>query len=208
MTESAAARTFARRLAPLRAEPGDDAEQVTQALGGEPLTVLEERGEWARVETAYAYPGWVRRDELGGEPDAAWLRPIAADPVEHARTLLGTPYEWGGMTDAGIDCSGLVHMSFRACGRLVPRDADQQEEAGETLRESELQPGDLVTYGPPEGADHVAFWVGEGRILHSTRREDVDGVVEEDEPAELRVRRRALVRVARELGKTYPWLGH
>ena len=195
MAESLSEHTFARQLAPLRSEPSEEAEQVTQALPGEPLRVLEEHGEWARVETAYAYPGWARRADLGGEPAADWLRPVAADPLDQARTLLGTHYEWGGMTSAGIDCSGLVHMAFRACGRLVPRDADQQEEAGERLSETDLRAGDLITYGSPEQADHVAFWVGEGRILHSTRRDGVDGVVEEDEPAELRERRRALVRL-------------
>jgi hypothetical protein len=173
----------------------EDAEQVTQALGGEPLTVLEERGDWIRVQTAYAYPGWIRREELGGERDPDWLRPVEAEPVEHARTLLGTRYEWGGMTVEGIDCSGLVHMAFRACGRLVPRDADQQEEAGDRLSETDLRAGDLVTYGPPEGADHIAFWVGGGRILHATGREGVDCVVEEQEPLDLRERRRALVRL-------------
>jgi gamma-D-glutamyl-L-lysine dipeptidyl-peptidase len=197
MAESLGEHTFARQLAPLRAEPSDDAEQVTQALAGEPLRVLEERSDWIRVETAYAYPGWARRGDLGGEPRSDWLRPTCADPVEQARTLLGTRYEWGGMTAAGIDCSGLVHMAFRSCGRLVPRDADQQEEAGETLSEAELRPGDLVTYGPCEGADHIAFWVGGGRILHATGREGVDCVVEEEEPAELRMRRRALVRLGR-----------
>jgi gamma-D-glutamyl-L-lysine dipeptidyl-peptidase len=197
MGESLGEHTFARQLAPLHAEPSDDAEQVTQAVAGEPLRVLAERGDWVRVETAYAYPGWARREDLGGEPRADWLRPVAADPVEQARTLVGTRYEWGGMTPAGIDCSGLVHMAFRACGRLVPRDADQQEEAGEKLSETELRPGDLVTYGPPEGADHVAFWVGRGRILHATGREGVDCVVEEEEPSELRERRRALVRLGR-----------
>jgi cell wall-associated NlpC family hydrolase len=196
MAESVGEHTFARQLTALRAEPADDAEQVTQALAGEPLRVLEGRGDWARVETAYAYPGWVRREDLGGEADARWLRPVAADPVGHARTLLGTRYEWGGMTPAGIDCSGLVHMAFRACGRLVPRDADKQEEAGERVSEADLRGGDLVTYGPPEGADHVAFWVGHGRILHATGRDGVDRVVEEDEPAEMRERRRALVRLA------------
>ena len=86
----------------------------TRALPGEPLRVLEERGEWVWVETAYAYPGWARREHLAGEPDPDWLRPTSSDPVEHACGLLGTPYEWGGMTSAGIDCSGLVHVAFRA----------------------------------------------------------------------------------------------
>jgi hypothetical protein len=57
MAESVSEHTFARQLTALRAEPADDAGQVTQALAGEPLRVLEGRGDWARVETAYASPG-------------------------------------------------------------------------------------------------------------------------------------------------------
>ena len=194
MSESLGEHTFARHLTPLRAEPRDDAEQVTQALPGEPVTVYERAGDWARVTTAYDYPGWVRADSLGGAPDGSWLEPRVADPLEHARSYLGTVYEWGGMTGAGIDCSGLVHMSFRAAGRLVPRDADQQEDAGAAT--DGPQPGDLVTYGDPgKAADHVAFWLGGGRILHATRRDGVDGVVEEAEPDELRARRRKTFRL-------------
>jgi cell wall-associated NlpC family hydrolase len=195
MAESLGEHTFARQLAPLRSGPNAAAEQVTQALAGEPLDVLAESGEW-HVETHYGYPGWVCRELLGGEFDEESMAATAATPLEHARSLLGAPYEWGGMTAAGIDCSGLVHMSFRRAGSIVPRDADQQEEAGDKLDASELRPGDLVTYGPPERADHIAFWLGDGRILHSTRREGGDGVLEEEEPAELRARRRALVRLA------------
>jgi cell wall-associated NlpC family hydrolase len=185
MPESLGEQVFARQLTPIRAEPRDDAEQVTQALAGEPVVVEERAGDWAGVRTAYDYPGWARADALGGaEPE--WLA--------HARSYLGTVYEWGGMTAAGIDCSGLVHMSFRAAGRLVPRDADQQEDAGAEVEDP--RPGDLVSYGDPgKPADHIAFWVGEGRILHSTRREGVDGVVEEAEPEELRARRRKVFRL-------------
>ena len=53
-------------VAPIRAEPNDAAEQVTQALLGEPLLVEEERDGWARVTTAYDYPGWLRAEALGG----------------------------------------------------------------------------------------------------------------------------------------------
>jgi cell wall-associated NlpC family hydrolase len=98
------------------------------------------------------------------------------------------------MTERGIDCSGLVHISFRAAGRLVPRDADQQEDAGTPV--DELEPGDLISYGDQDAAaDHVAFWLGEGRILHATGRDGVNRVLEEPEPEELRRRRRRAFRL-------------
>jgi cell wall-associated NlpC family hydrolase len=93
------------------------------------------------------------------------------------------------MTRAGIDCSGLVHMAYRRVGRLVPRDARDQEAAGLEVAEDALRRGDLVTYGSAGRCDHVAFWLGGGRILHATGREGVNAVVEEDEPADLGARR-------------------
>ena len=50
----------------MRKEPQQDAEQVTQVLAGEPLIVDEERDGWARVRTAYGYPGWIRAQDLVG----------------------------------------------------------------------------------------------------------------------------------------------
>ena len=55
-------------VAPVRAEPDDSAEQVTQVLRLEPLTVDERRQGWARVLTAYGYPGWVRDEVLEEGP--------------------------------------------------------------------------------------------------------------------------------------------
>jgi gamma-D-glutamyl-L-lysine dipeptidyl-peptidase len=183
---------FVRHSTPLRAEPDAASEQVSEVLPGEPLTLLDQQNAWVRIETAYAYAGWLETEALGGAVEPDWLQATTDDPVAHARTLLGAPYRWGGMTERGIDCSGLVHMSFRAAGRLVPRDADQQEEAGTEL--DHPRPGDLVSYGSADGADHVAFWLGDGRILHATGRDGVRAVVEEPEPGELRARRRKFFR--------------
>ena len=173
-------------VAAVRAEPREDAERVTELLRGEPVRVEERSDGWARIVTAYDYPGWVREEEVAG---------IEGDPLEEARRYLGAPYLWGGMTERGIDCSGLVHMAYRWLGRLVPRDADQQEAAGTPLDPDDLERGDLITYGDDEKATHIAFWVGDGRILHSTERADVDGVVEEEEPRHLFAQRRRLIRL-------------
>lgn len=176
-------------VAPLLAEPDAASEQVTQALRGEPLTVHERRGGWARVTTAYDYPGWVTADALSSAPPDGWLPAVrSGDPVAEARDFLGAPYLWGGMSERGIDCSGLVHMAYRRLGRLVPRDGGPQELAGETVDEPRY--GDLVTYGREEST-HIAFWLGDGRILHAAGGRSV---VEEREPEELREIRRRFVR--------------
>ena len=192
LREHLGARSVAVEVAPLHAEPDAASERVTEALHGEPLRVLETRGEWARVETAYDYPGWARLSALSTAPPGRWLPELRdGDPVQEARAYLGAPYLWGGMTEAGIDCSGLVHMAFRRLGKLVPRDARDQEAAGELVESAQL--GDLVTYGEGEEATHIAFWLADGRVLHASSR----GVVEEEEPEELRVARRRLVRLPR-----------
>ena len=181
-------------VAAVRAEPSDEAEQVTQVLLHEPLEADEQRAGWARIRTAYGYPGWIRVEALeegrGRLPDAS-----GATPLEEARRFVGSPYEWGGLTTDGIDCSGLVHIAYRlALGRIVPRDSWQQEAGGVVVAGEDARPGDLVTYGSGSRADHVAFWLGGDRILHATSREGL-GVVDEDEPTELRSKRRRVVRL-------------
>ena len=66
-------------VAPIRAEPDESSEQVTQALRGEPLTVEEEQDGWARVRTAYDYPGWVLLEDLvpSGGPGPGCMAPGA-----------------------------------------------------------------------------------------------------------------------------------
>ena len=76
-----------RRCSPSRRR---DAEQVTQALLGEPLIVHERRDGWCSMVTAYDYPGWIREEVVDGEGDPAWIGGRGRRPVQRG-TQLGTP---------------------------------------------------------------------------------------------------------------------
>jgi cell wall-associated NlpC family hydrolase len=187
-------RSCAVAVAAIRAAPDEASELVTQAVRGEPLVVDARANGWVRVRTAYDYPGWILEDELGPVTDPPWPdEELDGDVVEAARAYLGAPYLWGGMTSAGIDCSGLVHMAYRSLGRLVPRDADQQEDAG--IAEPSPRRGTLVTYGDEGGsrATHIAFWLSDGCILHASG--SAGRVFEEREPARLIPVRRRVFRL-------------
>lgn len=61
-------------LASLHADSCDLAEQVTQALLGDEVTLLESRQEWMRVKMWDQYAGWVKREHLVPAPPD-WREP-------------------------------------------------------------------------------------------------------------------------------------
>lgn len=102
--------------------------------------------------------------------DGNWIyathlsKDYGADPVSEALKFLYTPYLWGGRSNAGIDCSGLVQIAYASLGIKVPRDSDMQEEAlGTTLDEEDVpQHGDLAFF-----PGHVGFMLDDMHLLHA-----------------------------------------
>jgi hypothetical protein len=92
------------------------------------------------------------------------------EAVACARSFLGTPYEWGGKTHEGIDCSGLVWIAYRSVGVTLPRDSDQQQEIGTEVDRDDLAPGDLLFF-----PGHVAMSLGGDEYIHAYG--DAEGVV-------------------------------
>lgn len=119
--------------------------------------------------------------------------------VEKALEYAGVPYLWGGMSSSGVDCSGLVRLSYMlGAGIMLPRNASQQYACGvdiplfkgeaadcragmngaETgvaeVDFSALRPGDLLFFGPlradgSRGITHVGIYIGDGRMIHASQ---------------------------------------
>ncbi len=175
----------------------------SQLVAGEPVRVLStagaaDAGGWAQVlcpwqpaaHGAGGYPGWVPAAHLAPAPAGlgAATPPVTADAAgrtsEHpalrlTREHLGLRCLWGGLSPLGLDCSGLVHLTWRRLGVVVPRDAHAQAAAAEPLAAAEVAPGDLYFFGRPHRPiHHVGVVVSPGRMLHASETRGM--VVEED----------------------------
>lgn len=162
-----------------------DTTRLSNALGpGIPIPVV-------LVEDHY--PGWLKSEDLANleisvdcyqprhlNPKA--IAPLLADVVKFAKAAMAIPneYLWGGTIGPNLDCSGLVQRAYGSQGIWVPRDAYQQEafcqavevnlEHSETL-DTVLHAGDLIFFGTPVKATHVAIYLGKGQYIHSSGKE-------------------------------------
>ncbi len=83
--------------------------------------------------------------------------------IEFARRYLGVPYLWGGVTELGIDCSGLVQRVFGFNGISLPRNADMQEKLGSEVGPlRDARRGDLIFF-----PGHVGIHMGGGLLIHA-----------------------------------------
>lgn len=94
--------------------------------------------------------------------------------VDFAKSRQGTPYVYGGTTDAGYDCSGFTQAAYRSAGINIPRTAAAQASYGRSVSREELQPGDLIFYGynGPASSYHAAMYIGNGQVIHSPQSGD------------------------------------
>jgi cell wall-associated NlpC family hydrolase len=96
----------------------------------------------------------------------------AARVLATAERYLGIRYRYGGASpSAGFDCSGFVQYVFGRNGVVLPRTSRQQATAGRPLPApvDSLKPGDLMLFSSKGvGIDHIAIYVGNNRMLHSS----------------------------------------
>ena len=90
----------------------------------------------------------------------------------------GASYQWGGVTEWGCDCSGLVQSVFALHGCRLPRDAHQQALEGTAVHVdaigargsfSSIAEADLLFFSDRDDQriTHVAIALTGGRMVHS-----------------------------------------
>ncbi len=96
----------------------------------------------------------------------------ASELVVSAMGALGVPYRRGGNSfESGFDCSGFVRAMYeQTVGLILPRKAEQQAAATQTIDRTELVPGDLVFFNTMRRAfSHVGIYVGDDKFIHSPK---------------------------------------
>lgn len=227
-------------VVPVRKDPSDTSEQVTQLLFGDHYTVTNASGDrkWLNIRIEFdGYSGWIDRKQhqdispehfrhlnevefkittevvssmlynksphtiligsiipissselfkmeeqfafngeaknLGQKRDFEFLRLIAMK-------YLNAPYQWGGKTPFGIDCSGFVQMVFRICGYSLLRDAHQQAGQGKPVdRFADARPGDVAFFSEGSKINHVGILISPDRIIHASGKVRVDAIDDE-----------------------------
>jgi cell wall-associated NlpC family hydrolase len=145
------------------------------------------------------YPGWVNPLDLVHLQPAtvpycpsnlslADIQSRIPMAIAFAQAAMTQPnvYLWGGTLGPHYDCSGLVQHAFSAQGIWLPRDAYQQEAFVQPIENKGdsfaprvrpedladgLEPGDLIFFGTPLKATHVAIYLENGTYIHSSGKD-------------------------------------
>jgi cell wall-associated NlpC family hydrolase len=81
----------------------------------------------------------------------------------------GTPYQWGGTTANGFDCSGFIITAYsEALGKQLPRTTSQMLATGEFVSRDRIQPGDIVFFRIEGKDQHAGIYMGNNRFIHAS----------------------------------------
>ena len=188
-------------VADIRVEPKFESERDSQLIYGEEVEILSEHGEFVRIRgrdrrefklrhyydagsMKFPFGSYLSKSDVEQYKVPSELLVKISDHdfkvTELSRKFLAIPYLWGGTSDFGFDCSGMVQRLYRFVGKEIPRNADKQRDFTETVPDFDSAlPCDLVFF-----KGHVGLYLGYGKMIHANGHSasvSVDDLFEESE---------------------------
>ena len=116
----------------------------------------------------------AKADTKQPEPAA----PASTSPVSFERqkmmdailAWMGTPYDYGGESKSGTDCSGFTMQIFKeSAGMELPRTTEEQVKLGSAVSKEDLKFGDLIFFNTTgENPSHVGIYIGDDMFAHAS----------------------------------------
>ncbi len=185
-----------------------DGSNVSDVVEGNIMRLLGKQGRFYQVALPDGRAGLLNQSSAVSYQGFIEREPILENILAKAHEFLGRPYLWGGTSGKGMDCSGYTKTVFYLNGLELPRDASQQVHVGVAVDTDEslknLQPGDFLFFGRKASADqkeritHVAIYLGDGKMIHSSERVRIQSLRRGD-PDFVEHRLKTLVRAKRML---------
>lgn len=103
--------------------------------------------------------------------DPSYMRSVL---YSHYNEWQGVRYQYGGLSQRGIDCSGFVHLTFKSkLGTHLPRTTWMQAKIGREVKKNELRTGDLVFFRTGKASNHVGIYLEGNKFLHVSQKKGV-----------------------------------
>ena len=172
----------------VRKEASKDSEIIAQISQNTAVEVISDEGGWAKVKVN-GKEGYIASNLLSDKKTEVTTssrgsnetrkpntenKTTTSTPgkgatvVETAKKYIGYSYKYGASGPTSFDCSGFTSYIFKLHGVSLSRTAKQQYGNGTAVSRSDLQPGDLIMFGPSvSGINHVGIYIGGGQIVHA-----------------------------------------
>jgi peptidoglycan endopeptidase LytE len=133
---------------------------------------------WNNLSSDTIYVGQVLKLQESGTSSTNQVKTLSSSQpsqadlgaaiVTEAEKYIGSPYQWGGSTPSGFDCSGFVNYVFAKEGLSVSRTSGSLFASGTKV--TTLEKGDLVFYTTDGtgSVSHVGIYVGNNNFISAT----------------------------------------
>lgn len=181
----------------VRSKASTNSSVVTLLPKGYNLEVIENQGDWIKIsiggKTGYVSKDYVNiqnnfKEAISMEEEQEIIEmeqerkqkekdnvnsSLRQRIVNYALRFEGNPYVWGGTSlTRGADCSGFVQSVLKNFGIYTPRTSRAQSRGGRRVSMNKIQPGDLIFYRKNGVVNHVAMYIGKGKVIGAASKKE------------------------------------